>query len=296
MKTRLIIQTVIFIIITGFTLTATAQDTLFVDDFENGTGNWNITNDGGTCVWEVWEILNNGYTLPSTALGNILTADSDSCGSETTLLSTATMVNPLNLSNYSSVWIEFDNDWRTVITADEAYVEISADSGNTWITVVSWLGVDQRNTHEVLDVSSYAAFQSDVRFRLRVIQPGWDWWWAVDNFAVYGDTSVVSVKDETSNIPGEFYLSQNYPNPFNPSTIIKYSIGSKQYASLKVYDILGNEVATLINEEKEAGIYEVEFDATGIPSGIYFYRLTAGDPSTSSGQSFTATKKMIILK
>jgi len=72
---------------------------------------------------------------------------------------------------------------------------------------------------------------------------------------------------------------------------------------LKIYDVLGNEVATLVNEEKVAGIYEVEFDATGIPSGIYFYRLTTVDPSTNlptvgqgSGLGFTATKKMIILK
>jgi len=71
---------------------------------------------------------------------------------------------------------------------------------------------------------------------------------------------------------------------------------SSRLITLKVYDVLGNELATLINEEKEAGIYEVEFNATNITSGIYFYRLTAGDPSTSTGQSFTATKKMIILK
>ena len=292
MKTRLIIQTVIFIIITGFTLTATAQDTLFVDDFENGTGNWNITNDGGTCVWEVWEILNNGYTLPSTALGNILTADSDSCGSETTLLSTATMVNPLNLSNYSSVWIEFDNDWRTVITADEAYVEISADSGNTWITVVSWLGVDQRNTHEVLDVSSYAALQSDVRFRLRVIQPGWDWWWAVDNFAVYSDTTAVSVEDETSNIPGEFYLSQNYPNPFNPSTTISFNLPKSGVVTLKVYNIMGEEIKILVEGYREAGIYTINFNAEsavgGLASGMYLYRL--------STNGFTETKKLLLMK
>ena len=288
MKTRLFIQTVIFIIITGVTLTATAQDTLFVDDFENGTGNWNITNDGGTCVWEVWEILNNGYTLPSTAVGNILTADSDSCGSETTLLSTATMVNPLNLSNYSSVWIEFDNDWRTVITADEAYVEISADSGNTWITVVSWLGVDQRNTHEVLDVSSYAALQSDVRFRLRVIQPGWDWWWAVDNFAVYSDTTAVSVEDETSNIPGEFYLSQNYPNPFNPTTTISFKLPESGKVILKIYNIMGEEIKSLVEGYKEAGIYTVKFNADRHPSGMYLYRLNTN--------GFTETKKMLFMK
>ena len=110
----------------------------------------------------------------------------------------------------------------------------------------------------------------------------------MDNFAVYSDTTVVSVEDEISNLPGEFYLSQNYPNPFNPTTIIKFTISELRFTILKIYDVLGNEVETLINEDKEAGIYEVEFDATGIPSGIYFYRLTTG--------GFTATKKMIILK
>jgi hypothetical protein len=66
--------------------------------------------------------------------------------------------------------------------------------------------------------------------------------------------------------------------------------------TLKVFDVLGNEVAVLVNEEKPAGEYEVEFDATGLPSGIYFYRLQAGDPSTSSGQRFIQTKKMILMK
>ena len=93
---------------------------------------------------------------------------------------------------------------------------------------------------------------------------------------------------EVEIAPAIFSLSQNYPNPFNPTTIIKYAMSNEQYASLKVYDVLGNEIATLVNEEKEAGIYEVEFNATGIPSGIYFYKLQAGN--------FVATKKMIILK
>ncbi len=115
------------------------------------------------------------------------------------------------------------------------------------------------------------------------IQPGWHWWWAIDNFAVFGDTTIVSVKTETSNLPSEFYLSQNYPNPFNPTIIIRFSIpvveahrDESLQTTLIVYDILGNKVATLINEERDAGIYEVEFSATGITSGTYFYRLTSG--------------------
>jgi len=102
------------------------------------------------------------------------------------------------------------------------------------------------------------------------------------------------IKEEVSgikideNIPQEFTLYQNYPNPFNPSTKIKYALSSRQYATLKAYDVLGNEVATLVNEEKPAGNYEVEFDAAGLPSGVYFYQLKAG--------SFIETKKMIFLR
>jgi len=86
----------------------------------------------------------------------------------------------------------------------------------------------------------------------------------------------------------DFKLSQNYPNPFNPSTIIEYSLPQYGYVTLKIYDILGREIATLINEEKPIGSYEVEFDATGLTSGIYFYRIQT--------PNFTQTKKMILLK
>jgi len=83
-------------------------------------------------------------------------------------------------------------------------------------------------------------------------------------------------------------LSNNYPNPFNPSTTIKYEISELSFVTLKVYDVLGKEVANLVSEEKPAGFYEVEFDATALRSGIYFYRLQAG--------SFVETKKMVLLK
>ncbi|MBK6914184.1 MAG: T9SS type A sorting domain-containing protein [Ignavibacteriales bacterium] len=89
-------------------------------------------------------------------------------------------------------------------------------------------------------------------------------------------------------IPVEYYLSQNYPNPFNPSTSIKYAISSRQLVSLKVYDVLGKEVTTLVNEEKPAGSYEVKFDASKLSSGIYFYKLQSG--------SFVETRNMILMK
>jgi|WetSurMetagenome_2_1015567.scaffolds.fasta_scaffold20476_2 hypothetical protein len=94
--------------------------------------------------------------------------------------------------------------------------------------------------------------------------------------------------DQENTTPVEFSLSQNYPNPFNPATSIEYAIGSRQFVTLKVCDLLGEEVATLVNEEQPAGKYEVEFDGSGLSSGIYIYKIAAGN--------FVETKKMILLK
>jgi len=113
---------------------------------------------------------------------------------------------------------------------------------------------------------------------------------------VYGDTTVVSIEDEKEPIASSFKLEQNYPNPFNPSTNIQFRISNFEFVNLKVYDVLGNEVVTLVNEELSAGEYEVEFNAVGLPSrqgsaltsGIYFYTLTAGN--------FRGTKKLVLLK
>jgi hypothetical protein len=88
--------------------------------------------------------------------------------------------------------------------------------------------------------------------------------------------------------PKEFKLEQNYPNPFNPTTTIQYQLSQDAKVTLKVYDILGSEVATLINEEQEAGYKEVKFNAVNIASGMYVYRLTSGN--------FVSTKKMMVVK
>ena len=104
---------------------------------------------------------------------------------------------------------------------------------------------------------------------------------------------LTDMEDEISNLPKAFVLEQNYPNPFNPSTKIKYSIPSAEmhgHASVQllVYDILGREVAELVNEQQKPGYYEVEFDASKLTSGVYFYKLQTG--------SFVQTKKMILLR
>ncbi|MDX1373701.1 MAG: T9SS type A sorting domain-containing protein, partial [Nitrososphaeraceae archaeon] len=110
-----------------------------------------------------------------------------------------------------------------------------------------------------------------------------------DLTGVYRSTQPISgIEKETNILPKEFTLYQNYPNPFNPSTTIKFSVPFRTNVSIKIYDLLGVEIKTLIKDEFVQGIYNVEFDAGNITSGIYFYIITAGN--------FRETKKMILLK
>ena len=101
---------------------------------------------------------------------------------------------------------------------------------------------------------------------------------------------------EVEIVPREFALFQNYPNPFNPSTTIRYQLPTESKVIIKIYDMLGAEVASILNEINEPGIYEVVLNSQSLPSGTYLYRIIAGDPSNGSGQGFAETKKMVLIK
>lgn len=109
------------------------------------------------------------------------------------------------------------------------------------------------------------------------------------------DATLVEVKEDI-RIPNDFVLYQNYPNPFNPKTIIGFRIPHFGFVSLKVFNILGKEIITLVNEQKEPGKYEIDFSIKDLPSGIYFYQLQLTNHKTSSGQVLVQTKKMVYLK
>jgi Secretion system C-terminal sorting domain/Photosynthesis system II assembly factor YCF48 len=183
--------------------------------------------------------------------------------------------------------ITFKNPLEGVVAGANGVVRYTTDGGLTWhedtylsgLTtrdIVSISGVDE-NTASAITVSDYNGDSqgADTTFFLAV-----------------SSEPFVGVDDDENIAPTEFSLEQNYPNPFNPSTSIQDAISSRQFITLKVYDVLGNEVATLVNEEKPAGVYEVEFSAesaTGrLTSGVYFYKLNAG--------SFTETKKLVLMK
>ncbi len=166
-------------------------------------------------------------------------------------------------------------NWSTATETNNSGFEIERKSNTTWeeIGFVTGSGtITEPRSYSFVDenVSSEKYF-----YRLKQIDFN-------GNFE-YSDMVEISV-----NAPTEYSLEQNYPNPFNPSTTISYSIKEKGFVNLKVFDVLGNEVKTLVNEEQEAGKYQFEFNAVSFASGIYFYSLQAGD--------FVSTKKMILLK
>jgi hypothetical protein len=123
-------------------------------------------------------------------------------------------------------------------------------------------------------------FSLPFKFNFAIRSDGWLYW---------RDTiSIVTSVEGDETLPEEFVLYENYPNPFNPSTKIKYSVPQSSNVVIKVFDVLGNEIETLTNEEKSAGTYEITWNAIGLPSGVYFYQLRAGD--------YVNTKKMLLLK
>jgi Secretion system C-terminal sorting domain len=186
------------------------------------------------------------------------------------------------------IWLDTRDDPGTYLSS--LYYSFSEDNGQTWSQNerlspafdphVGWPQQNKMGDYFDMISDDYGA------------SVAWAGTFNGEEDVYYGRISQmpVAIDDEQdeSEIPGRFFLSQNYPNPFNPSTKISYSIPEISFVTLKVYDILGNEIATLVSGEKPAGNYEVEFKAENNTSGIYFYSLTSG--------AFTETKKMILLR
>ncbi len=100
--------------------------------------------------------------------------------------------------------------------------------------------------------------------------------------------TATGINDQAFSLPNDFKLEQNYPNPFNPTTTIRYSIPKESFVTIKVYDVIGKEITSLVNERKSTGNYSINFNASNLPSGIYFYRMQAGN--------FVSTKKLVLLR
>ena len=200
---------------------------------------------------------------------------------------------PVELSSFSAIikGNKVELNWQTATEVNNYGFEIErsvvGDQRSANAAADSWTKIGFENGHgnsnSVKEYSFTDKPNGGAKFKYRLKQ--------IDNDGKYEYSNEIEVD---LGIPQEFLLEQNYPNPFNPSTTIRYSIPNviasetKQSVVLKVYDILGNVVATLVNEQKSAGNYEVKFDASNLSSGIYFYKLQSG--------SFVQTKKFILIK
>lgn len=194
----------------------------------------------------------------------------------------------IHVDKYGGLNILFYDDRNTTSDSTGVFLARSDDGGNTWRE----FEISDHNFKPVPIGGLGTGYQGDniaLTSSSDKILPVW-----MDNssgiYQIWTAPIDISTVDVQNNIitPNEFDLKQNYPNPFNPSTFLEYSIPSLSDVKLKIYDILGNEVTTLIDKVLEAGEYKIEFNGKGLPSGIYYYRLTVGQ--------FSDTKAMLLLK
>jgi carboxypeptidase T len=245
------------------------------DSAENGISNW--TPQAG------WGVNSTYYHSPSHSFGYQNYPNNANYS--------LTLAQPINMSSSPVAYLSFWTEYNVEDGYDFGNVEISSNNGGTWQTVTTYTGNHMTWVPQSFDITNYVNGSSQVliRFRLtsdaNITATGW----FIDDIKITNFcNTLVGINKNNNQIPKRFGIEQNYPNPFNPSTNIKYQLPIQEYVTIKVYDILGKEVLTLMNGKKDAGYYEVKFDASNIASGMYFYKIVAG--------SFIETKKMVVIK
>ncbi|CAN5671739.1 hypothetical protein BH10BAC5_BH10BAC5_14750 [soil metagenome] len=251
---------------------------VLLDSAENGFSNW-ATN--GT-----WAVTN----LQSHSPVNSFT-DSPAGNYQNNTNNSMTLNLPLNASNRPVYFLEFWHRYATEAGYDFCNVEVSNDNGVNWQSVKTYNGTLSTWTFQSFDITSYAANSANVRVRFRLTSDAnttADGWY-VDDIKIrnYSSTST-GITYNSSLVPEKFSISQNYPNPFNPSTKINYALALNTIVKIRIYDMLGKEVQTLVDANQPAGSYTVDFNASALSSGIYYYSI--------STPQFNETKKMMLVK
>lgn len=186
---------------------------------------------------------------------------------------------PVNgsVSQPGNVWIR----WNKVFGAVSYHLQVSTNS----IFSQAGLVIDQKGVTDTAKQMSGLQLTKKHYWRVSAEAPDYEGAFGLQWTFTTGTSSDVA---DQQTFPTEFSLLQNYPNPFNPTTTISYQLPTAANVSLKIFDVLGKEVAALINETKESGTHEITFDATNLVSGIYFYQMRAGN--------FSETKKLMLMK
>jgi carboxypeptidase T len=263
---------------------------LFEENSETGINSW--TRSGTGILWDTTFVMayKGMHSIADSRYGNV-------ANSSTNYLA---LNNAIDLAGAVNPRLEFFARWANENGFDYARIQLSTNNGSTWTNMAgrhtrtiggqpSYSANKGTWAWEFINLTPYVGQQVKLRFNL-VSDTGLrgDGFYFDDLRVVdYRDT-VVTGAEEDHSVPLSFSLEQNYPNPFNPATRIEFQIREAGHVSLKIFDVLGREVATLVNEAREPGSYKVSWDASNVGSGVYFYRLTAG--------SNTATRKLLLMR
>lgn len=290
-------------------LTVGTANIVYKDSSLTPSIKWNITSN----VTQKWDVSTSVFKTKPNSF-----TDSPKGLYENNATVVMTLKDSIDLQNITNprltFWTKFDfeNDW------DCGKIEISSDVGKTWVVVGGkysnaaagqgrqfptdspvYDGTQQNWVKEEIDIKAFTGKQIKIRFSVLSDEYVQKDGWYLDDISVVTYDDLTELNRREYFTPLAFSLSQNYPNPFNPETIIRWQLPSSSHVTLKIYDLLGKEVATLVNEDQSAGYHSIVFNATkslligsstkgGYASGVYFYQLKTSN--------MIETKKMILLQ
>ena len=202
-----------------------------------------------------------------------------------------TLTTAVNVSSTPVVYLSFYHRYATEAGYDFCYVEVSSNNGTTWNQVASFNGNMTTWTQMTYDITGFAGASTQLKIRFRLTSDAGivgDGWYIDDVKLTNYCGSLVGINGNNNGMPLRYALEQNYPNPFNPVTKIKYALPKASFVKITVFDILGKEVAQLVNGNVDAGYHFAEFDGSKLASGLYMYKIEA--------DGFTDVKKMMLVK
>jgi len=250
--------------------------TVLKDSAENGTSNFpTMTN---------WSIVTNKYLSPTHSFKGICTNNGVN-----QMISV-----PLNVASYPAVFLSWYQKYALETGWDYGFVDVSSNNGSTWSRVASFNGLDSASWKlQSFNITPFVSGSANMLVRFRDSSDSntnWDGWY-VDNINVTAyqvAPTGIGGNNNNANLPTKYELGQNYPNPFNPVTKINFALPEDGFVKITIYDLIGRELMILLNENKTAGFYSVDFNGEGISSGFYFYKMESN--------SFVETKKMMLIK
>ncbi|MFO7526580.1 MAG: T9SS type A sorting domain-containing protein [Ignavibacteriaceae bacterium] len=245
-----------------------------------------------TDLGNTWILSNECASLEYCGFGKIKIINSTNAIMSRGIVNVVPTDNLIKTTDGGNSWNSFPSPNFAFGSTDYEFLSIE----HGWITTISKLIVRTTNMGSNWDTLQTPLTLDDVIKNFEFFNPNISYgissnhiFFTNDGWVTYSIVdSIVTNVDTQQSLPTQFILYQNYPNPFNPATVISYQLSVSGNVTLIVYDLLGRETSTLIDEYKPAGRYEVEFNATGLSSGVYYYKLIYGDK--------IETKKMILLR